>query len=148
MPAGCTVLLLYAGYVEEYWAFLTPQATQALDAYHKLRKRNGETFESDIPIFTTSKHSRQLGWSGVRSVIYRTVSKSNIRLKHDERYDIQIDHGFRKRYNTILKLDNSVNSNIAEKLLGHKNGLDGTYLTPTLEELFREFRKAIHKIEI
>ena len=32
MPAGCTALLLYAGHVEEYWAFLTPQATQTLDA--------------------------------------------------------------------------------------------------------------------
>ena len=61
---------------------------------------------------------------------------------------MQADHGFRKRFNTILKLDNSVNHNVAEKLMGHKNGLDGVYLTPTVNELFAEFRKAMHKIEM
>lgn len=61
---------------------------------------------------------------------------------------MQADHGFRKRFNTILKLENGVNYNVAEKLMGHRNGLDRVYLTPTLEELFSEFVKAIHKIEI
>ncbi len=42
-----------------------------------------------------------------------------------------------------MKLKNNVNSNVAEKLLGHKNGLDGVYLKPTREECFAEFRKAI-----
>ena len=150
MPYGCTAILVYAKAIEEYWVFLTPQATKALKAYHDCRRHEGEIFYKDTPIFTTCKFlPKQLGWSGVRSVIYRTIQKSNIiRLKHDNRYDVQIDHGFRKRFNTILKLDNSVNYNIAEKLMGHKNGLDGIYLTPTLDELFAEFKKIIHKIKI
>lgn len=149
MPSGCAAVLLYAGDVEEYWAFLTCQATKALEAYHRLRKHNGDLFGPDTPMFATSKStSRQLSWSGSRSVIYRIVSKSNIRLKTGKRFNIQVDHGFRKRYNTILKLDNSVNYNIAEKLMGHKNGLDGTYFTPSLDDLFREFRKVAHKIEV
>ncbi len=66
----------------------------------------------------------------------------------DGRYDVQADHGFRKRFNIILKIDNSVNYNIAEKLMGHKNGLDGVYFTPTISELFVEFKKVMYKLEI
>ena len=145
---GCNAVKLYAKSVEEYWAFLTPQASKILNAYHKQRKLYGEIFYEDTPIFAIRDTSRQVGWSGARSIVYRTISKSNIdRCKQDSRYDVQIDHGFRKRFNTILKLNNSVNYNIAEKLMGHKNGLDGVYLTPTIEELFAEFKKVMHKIE-
>jgi len=61
----------------------------------------------------------------------------------EKRFDKSIIYMFRKRFNTILKLNNKVNSNIAEKLMAHKHGLDGTYLQPTREECFREFAKAI-----
>lgn len=149
MPSRCKAVLLYGGTIEEYWAFLTPQATKALDDYHKLRRHNGEIFGLDTPVFATSKSIlRQLGWSGTRSVVYRILSKSDIRLKQGGRFNIQADHGFRKRYNTILKMDNSINYNIAEKLMGHKNGLDGTYFVPSIQERFTEFRKVIKKIEI
>ena len=149
MPSRCMAVLLYGGTIEEYWAFLTPQATKALCDYHELRKHNGEIFSFDTPVFTTSKPiPRQLGWSGTRSVVYRILSKSDIRRKQGKRFDIQADHGFRKRYNTILKMDNSINYNIAEKLMGHKNGLDGTYFVPSIQERFTEFRKVIKKIEI
>ena len=150
MPHGCTAVLLYAGDIEEYWAFLTPQASSALKTYHDYRRRGGEVFCKDTPVFATRRFPpKQLGWSGVRSVVYRTISKSKIvRDKHGDRYDVQADHGFRKRFNTILKLDNAINYNVAEKLMGHKNGLDGVYFTPTLEELLAEFRKVMHKVKV
>ena len=55
---------------------------------------------------------------------------------------------FRKRFSIILKLKNDVNSNITEKLMAYKKGLDGTYLQPTREECFREFVKAISQLTI
>ena len=150
MTCGCNAVRLYAGEIEEYWAFLTPHASDILNSYHDYRKQNGEMFYEDTAIFAARDGvPKQLGWNGARSVIYRTVTKSGIiRHKANDRYDVQIDHGFRKRFNTILKLSNSVNYNIAEKLMGHKAGLDGVYFTPTLEELFVEFKKVMHKIEI
>lgn len=149
MPTKHMAVLLYAGTVEEYWGFLTPQATKSLIHYHAARKDRGETFDSNTPIFSTSKFTQKpLSWNGARSAIYRIVSKTTVRLKQGDRFDVQIDHGFRKRYNTILKLDRHINYNVAEKLMGHKNGLDGVYFTPTLNELFREFKKVSHKIEI
>ena len=148
-PYRCSAVKLYAGHIEEYWAFLTPQATKALQNYHNHRRQK-EIFCDDTPIFTTQNHtSTQLGWNGARSAIYRIISQSKIdRCKQGIRYEVQADHGFRKRFNTILKLDNAVNYNIAEKLMGHKNGLDGVYFVPTLDELFAEFRKIIPKLKV
>ena len=149
MRGSCSAVRLYAGEVEEYWGFLTPQATRALVAYHRHREAAGEKLADDSPIFAASGTGRQLGWSGARSAIYRLVTKSGItRSRQGSRYDVQIDHGFRKRFNTVLKLDNSVNYNVAEKLMGHKNGLDGTYFVPTLEEMFAEFQKVVPALKI
>ena len=65
-----------------------------------------------------------------------------------KRYEIQTHHGFRKRFNTILKLNNLINYNITEKLMGHKNGLDGVCFVPILDDLFTESKKAKNELEI
>ncbi len=150
MPKGCSAILLYAGDIDEYYSFLTPQATEILATYHDLRKQKGEKFCDETPIFgVDGAIQKQLKWNSVRSIIYRSLQKSRvIRYKQDTRYNIQINHGFRKRFNTVLKLENNMNYNIAEKLMGHKNGLDGVYFTPTLDELFAEFKKVIPQLEI
>lgn len=148
MPHNCTAVKLYADEIEEYWAFLTPQATKALNRYHDTRKKNGEVFLKDTSLFTQLDSTRPLAWNGLRSIIYRIITKSITRSKYNGRYDVQTGHGFRKRFNTILKLDNSVNYNIAEKLMGHKNGLDGIYFTPTISEMFAEFRKIMYKLQV
>jgi len=70
------------------------------------------------------------------------------KTKRGRRYDIQLNHGFRKRFNTILKLNSDINSNIAEKIMAHKRGLDGTYLKPTMMECFNEFKKAILELTV
>ncbi len=85
------------------------------------------------------------------SIIWRIINKSKIkRTRINRNFDIQMDHGFRKRFNTIMKLDSDVNSNLAEKMLGHSttHKLDNTYFTPTLENLFAEFQKAIPELSI
>jgi len=83
-------------------------------------------------------------------IIYRLakIADTNRKKVSKTRCDIQADHGFRKRFNTILKLKNNVNSNIAEKLLNHKNGLDAVYLKPTKEQCFAEFLKAVPDLTI
>ncbi|MFB5627228.1 MAG: integrase, partial [Nitrosarchaeum sp.] len=48
----------------------------------------------------------------------------------------------------IMKLENSVNANIAEKIMGHKNGLDGVYFMPTRQQCFKEFVKGIAQLTV
>jgi integrase len=135
-----------------YWVFLTPEARQALDNYHKARKLNGEKFDDETPLFDTENEGSKnthLGLGSVYDIVNGVIKAAAIpRRKIDSRYDKPIVYGFRKRFNTILKIDSAINSNIAEKLMAHKKGLDGTYLTPTREECFAEFRKAIPDLTI
>ena len=58
-----------------------------------------------------------------------------------------MDHGFRKRFTTILKSNKDIPVAYAERLAGHKvyiddRGnkiqLDGAYLTPELSSLFED----------
>ena len=82
-------------------------------------------------------------------ILKRIVNEANVRGQmKNGRYPIQLMHGFRKRWNTIMKLNNDVNDNAIEKMMGHENGLDGTYLQITEERLFEEFYKGITDLTI
>lgn len=152
MPNGCYAVRVYDNSTEGYWAFLTPEARKALDAYLSSRKLNGEKITDDSPLFVNfAKHAKQANLTvenmyEMLSKLYRQAAIE--REKIGNRYDKALTYGFRKRFNTILKINNEVNSNIAEKLMAHKRGLDGTYLTPTREECFAEFVKAIPELTI
>jgi len=154
MGDGCMSVLIYADEIDEYWAFLTPEATTALNDYFDQRKENLEKFYPDSPIFRKSyqigiQKAVQIPRNAVMSMIFRSIKKAGIkRTRVNRNYDTQMDHGFRKRFNTILKLENDLNSNIAEKIMGHKNGLDGVYFVPTIQQCFSEFRKAIPNLTV
>jgi len=154
MPHGCKSVYIYDGSKEGYFVFLTPEATKALNNYFRQRKLNGEILSDESPVFVNTPNSpstknEHLSQSSARQIITDAISKAGIeRIKKGKRYDKAEIYGFRKRFNTILKLNNDINSNIAEKLMAHKRGLDGTYLQPTKEECFTEFVKAIQKLTI
>lgn len=149
MPHGCKSIYIYDGSKEGYFTFLTPEASKALDNYFKQRKLNGEVLTDESPVFVNmakykSSKYEHFTKDSVRQMTRDLLIKAGIeRIKKGKRYDKAAIYGFRKRFNTILKLNNDVNSNIAEKLMAHKRGLDGTYLQPTKEECFAEFVKAI-----
>jgi len=141
---------------DSYWAFLTPEATKWLKRYHAERQRCGELFSDDTPIFRNVFSALrpeakicQLSKQAVFNIFERVVSHTSIkRTQKGRRYDTQLLHGFRKRFNTIMKLENNVNANIAEKIMGHKNGLDGVYFVPTRQQCFKEFVKGIYQLTV
>jgi len=155
MPLDCKAILIYGDDKEEYWGFLTPEASKALQDYLSEREQDGEILNNNSPIFRTiygrnnKKNPKPLAVQSARCSIYRLIEQARIvREKQGFCFDIQMDMGFRKRFNTILKLNSQVNSNIAEKLMGHKRGLDGSYFVPTKEQCFEEFRKSIPELVI
>lgn len=148
MPNGCKSIRVYDGSKEGYWAFLTPEATDSLNRYLASRKRNGEELTEESVLFRNydnpNKKHEHLSDNSIRQMLDSVMKRAGIeRKKTKNRYDKAIIYGFRKRFNGTLKMNNEVNSNIAEKLMAHKRGLDGVYLKPTKEECFREFIKAI-----
>ncbi|MCH7758684.1 MAG: tyrosine-type recombinase/integrase [Thaumarchaeota archaeon] len=155
MPHNCKSIRIYDGSKEGYWAFLTPEASTSLNQYLQSRKLNGEELTSESPIFAISNPSihttknNYLSAKSVRHLMNNLIKTAGIeRVKDGNRFDKAATYGFRKRFNTTLKLNNDVNSNIAEKLMAHKNGLDGNYLKPTREQCFAEFVKAITELTI
>lgn len=150
----CYAIRIYDESKFGYWGFLTPEAVKILDNFIQSRKLNGEEITPESPIFTTIKKTntihQNLTDGNARYIIYNLIKQSGlIRTKvSNTRYDKAMMYMFRKRFNTILKLNNDVNSNIAEKLMAHKKGLDGTYLQPTREECFTEFVKSIPELLI
>lgn len=151
----CYAIKIYDGDESGYWTFLTPEATQALDNYHQWRRESrNEKLDDESPIFgimdARNAKGNFLTDKSLRWMLNLLIKASGMkRTKISERrYDKAIVYMFRKRFNTILKLENDVNSNIAEKLMAHKKGLDGTYLQPTREECFKEFVKAIPELTV
>ena len=151
MPFDCKAVKIYDGSKQGYWAFLIPEASQALDRYLNWRKRNGEELDEESVLFKNydnpNTKNEYLSDNSIRQILDLIFKRALIeRKKTKNRYDKAIVYGFRKRFNTILKIENEVNSNIAEKLMGHKKGLDGVYLKPTREQCFTEFVKAIPEL--
>ena len=147
----CYAIRIYDESREGYWGFLTPESRKALDRYFSSRKLNGENLTSESPIFSNVSNNKikHFESASARTMIYKLIKITGMsRKKIGSRYDKAVMNMFRKRFNTIMKLNNDVNSNIVEKLMAHKRGLDGTYLQPTREECFREFVKAIPQLTI
>lgn len=153
MPYGCKAVLIYANSDEEYWGFLTPESSKAFEVYRDERIKNGENITPESPLFVVQKKVKReetnLTLDSLYSIFVNLQRKAPIeKIKTGNRYDKALVYGFRKRFNTILKIDSNINSNIAEKLMAHKKGLDGVYLTPTREECFAEFVKAIPQLTV
>jgi len=152
MPEDCATFKIYRNTSEEYDAFLTKEAYKAFKDYLTWRESRGEIITPESPIFAPKTKTKRgyLSSGAVSRIMFYVVKKAGVKRTkvNAKKFDKSLTYGFRKRLNTILKLDNNVNSNIAEKLMGHKNGLDGTYLKPTTLECFAEFRKATKEITI
>jgi len=57
-------------------------------------------------------------------------------------------HAFRRRFNTILKLNKESNAPLIERLMGHDMKLDNSYFQPTLDNLFEEYQKGMADLAI
>jgi integrase/recombinase XerD len=149
----CYALKVYDESRELHWVFLTPESTKALDKYFAWRKSTRhEEFTDESPIFTAvslMSSFSNMTMDSLYHLLGKIYAKSSlVRTKQGVRYDKAITYMYRIRFNTILKLNNALNSNIAEKLMAHKKGLDGSYLQPTKEECFVEFVKAIPELTV
>lgn len=153
----CKSVLFYAGSNEEYYGFLTPESSKALEEYFEERRKNGESLNPKSPLFR--KEYKKLGIAKAepmnlqtyRTSLFPIFNKVRFSKGENRRHDIPIFHGFRIRFNTILKMNKEINPNIVERLLGHFSKampLDTSYFKPKLDDLFIEFRKAIIELTI
>lgn len=154
MPDNCKSVVLYENSTEEYYGFLTHEASKILDEYIEKRKRDGEYLSEESPLLRASyqvgiQKAKPMSLEALRQVIQRIISKTSVRKKVDgSRYNIMGSHGLRKRYATIIKLNKEIPYSVGERLLGHQLDLDPSYFRPTKENLFLEFKKVIPDLTI
>lgn len=152
---NCYCVKVYGGSMYEHFTFLTPEATKALDEYTKSRD-----FEREQE-FKIGFHGRGLvpkdemriffmSYNSIRLCLNRIVRRAKLQeIKEGKRYDKPTAHAFRKRWNTILKSNKDINSNLIEVMMGHSHiALDKHYLKPTREILFAEYQKGIDDLTI
>jgi len=137
---NCKCIKVYGDSKYEYHTFLTPEASDYLDKHLGIMKKKGIN-PNDL-VFPAKSRS------------YSTMISRNSRQirgeKIDNRYEIAGLHGLRKFFDTVLKSNIKINSNIAEKLTGHSTTfyLDNVYFKPTIESMFKEYQKAIPDLTI
>jgi integrase/recombinase XerD len=152
MPNGCKSVKVYSDTIEEYHTFIHHEAVESIKEYLESRKQKGEEITDESWVFCSPQNtSKSLPADTITSTLGRYVKKSLGREKSKSgRYSIMSCHGFRKRFNTVLKSNREINLSLAERLMGHsqKIPLDNSYFKPMLEQLFIEYQKAIPELII
>ena len=153
MPNGCKSVKVYADSKDEYYTFITQEAVIALEEYFAYRRKKGEKIIGDSWVFTTALNPQKpMNTNLISGWLAKIVNKTSVNRGEciNNRYDIPIVYGMRKRFDTILKSNSKININIAEKLMGHSTSipLDNHYFKPTLEVMFDEYQKAIPDLVI
>lgn len=154
MPDGFLCLTIYAGSDKEKPAFIPPTAVKILKEYHSERQDNGEKLGLDSYVIGASKLYATLRPIPIRPTTFAQMM--NLMMKNagvkkikttKTRYDLASCNGIRKRFNTKLKRNPDISFAMAEKLMDHKtSALEEAYTVPTKEELFQEYKKAVHDL--
>jgi integrase len=162
---GFTAIKFYDDDIEEYTSFLTPEASEVLQRYFNQRRTDGEILTPASPVFRARyRFGKQpvmpMTQRAFEQIVNRALKKSGLRSPDDKknnRYEIPVNHGFRKRFITILKSIDKIPVAYTERMAGHmvytdehnnKIQLDDSYLRPELEKLLSFFKLAVTDLTI
>ncbi|MGH9977591.1 MAG: hypothetical protein ACRD8Z_17415, partial [Nitrososphaeraceae archaeon] len=157
-------LIVYAGELEEYYTFVTPEAYDALKEWMDFRSSYGENVTGaswlmrDIWQTTNINYGAKLGLAtapkklksgGIKRLLERALWEQGIRQPLPDRvrrHEWKAAHGFRKFYKThaeqVMKLIN------VEITLGHNIGVSASYYKPRESEVLDDYHKAVESLTI
>jgi integrase len=153
---------IYAGEVEQYSTFITPECYAHLVDYKAGRERIGEKVMPAYHVFVTQPNRRQFDPGAVRPIPVKGMKNALRDLLNEigmrtaqqakeagkyRNYEFKQAHGFRKFFKTRMELS-GVKPIITEMLMGHTIGVSNSYMKPTETELIDEYRKAIPNLTI
>ena len=149
---GCKSILIYSGEIEEYYSFINPETVKVIDEWIEYRKSKGELITKDSWVIPKANdHTKAIEEGSISArihVIIRNVDRGEM---IGSRHEISITHGIRKRWNTVAKDTDGVNSNKVEKMFGHHSRTienDTTYYKPDLAKLFKEYEKFSDRLTV
>lgn len=155
---------VYAGDVEEYYAFITAEAYVALKEWMDFRTSYGEKISGNSwlmrDLWQTTNMNYGARWglatnpkklksSGVKRLLERAVWEQAVRKPLTEgikRHEWKIAHGYRKFYKSraeqIMKPIN------VELTMGHDIGVSASYYKPTEKEVLEDYLRAVSLLTI
>ena len=151
---NCYGVYIYDESEDGYWGILIPEARKDVDEYKASRIRNGEKITKESPVLATLPSrwnaKREHVTSDNLQELVGNMTKGHVKKKKTgNRYDKALITMFRKRFNTKLKLNNNVNSNVAELVMAHKlPGAQDTYTKPTLRQVYEAIKPAFADLTI
>ena len=121
---NCYGVMIYDESPEGYWGILIPESRKDVDTYKVSRISNGEKITDDSSILATlpSRWNTKRDFitdQNLQELVSRMIRGKVKRKKVGNRYDEAIITMFRKRFNTKLKLNNSVISVLLKTIIFH-----------------------------
>jgi integrase len=152
-------ITIYENQEEEYYSFLTPEASNAVDDYLDMRRRYGEKVGPDSPLIREQFDVRDpfsiaspkpLNVITLKNKLVLLGERAGIRERShlaECRKEVPAVHGLRKSFSTFA--DNAGMNIIQRRMLeGHSVGIDDHYIKPRQADLLAEYRKAIDALTI
>lgn len=155
-------LLVYAGEVEEYFTFITPEAYTVVKEWMEFRQSYGETITKeswvmrDIWQTTNVKYGarwglatapKKLNSSAIKRLIERALLDQGVRTRQsDGKYEFKAVHGLRKFYKS--RAEQVMKPLNVELTMGHDIGLSASYYKPTEKEILDDYLKAVDSLTI
>jgi len=157
-------IIVYAGDIEEYYSFVTPEAYNCLSEWMDFRASFGENITPDSWLMRDlwqitnsdkgkknglAEYPKKLKSSGVKSIIERALHEQGLRATLPagvRRHEWKGAHGFRKFYKTraeqVMKPIN------VELTMGHNIGISSCYYKPTEKEVLEDYQKAVDLLTV
>ena len=152
-------LVVYAGEVEQYTAFITPEACTILEKYLDFRRQHGENVSETSPLFCDAfdpiavaanpsvRIVKRMTAHAIRQYYNRLLHSIGLRKGRKKRHEFSV-HGFRKYYKTRAEQSGMQPINI-EILMGHSVGISDSYYRPTESQLLQDYiGKAVDELTI
>lgn len=152
-------LVVYAGEVEQYTAFITPEACTILEKYLDFRRQHGENVSGTSPLFcdafdpiaVTADPSvrivKKITAHAIRQHYNRLLHSIGLRNGKKRRHEFSV-HGFRKYFKTRAEQSGMQPINI-EILMGHSVGISDSYYRPTESQLAQDYtNKAVDELTV
>jgi integrase len=149
---------VYRGTQDEYRAACTPECAIAFDQWQRYLEGQGVTITPQTPLIINERQDvvKPLTSNALGRVIYefliakgfrRKLAKAEGQQVQGLRGEVFLTDGFRKFWDTEM-IRHYVPHTQKEKLMGHKIGLDEWYARLTIQDLLKEYVKAIPALTI
>jgi len=157
-------MIVYAGELDQYTAFISPEAYNYYIEWLDFRASYGEKLTEDSWAMrdawktTNITYGAKLGYakdpiklksSGIRSLLSKALFQQGVRpllFDGNKRHEFKTAHGFRKFFKTHAE-QYMLAANV-ELLLGHDIGVSSSYYKPRENDLLSDYLKAVPNLTI